>query len=41
MDREVSSENINMDYVFLRANNVCSKTALKIVGMAYVEKEER
>ena len=39
MDREASIENINMDYAFLRSNSVCSKTALKMVGIAYTEGE--
>ena len=39
MDREISRENLDIDYHFLRENGVCSKTALKITGMVYIQEE--
>lgn len=35
--KEKSMVNINVDYCFLRDNQVCGKTALRIVGLAYLE----
>ena len=39
--KEKSVENINYDYQFLRANGVCAKTALKMVGMGYSLKNDK
>ena len=37
MNREISMINLDLDrdYYFLRENEVCAKTALKIIGKAY------
>ena len=39
--KEISLENMNSDYHFLRGNQVCAKTALRMLGKAYNMEEKK
>lgn len=38
--KEISLENMNFDYQFLRSNQVCAKTVLRMIGKAYMERKK-